>query len=268
LDAPKRDKATQIRDRIRGNFDRGAGDYAFFEDESPFFGGLTRELLTLAPTLRGRRVLDVGCGTGASTEVLLEAVGPEGSVVGLDASMGMLREARRRLPPRTPLVVADGCAFDGLLRGLFDAVVYNAVLFMLPDARASLAAAHRVLAPGGVVLVANLDGVFLAPEGRPVPEVLAERGCAPGRHALSSWATVVEALEELFALAEVRRVMRPLGSRGFRAFYGLEPMSAGLLPSLPYPERRAAVEALAGEWEASGQGVEQIWNLASARRLS
>jgi ubiquinone/menaquinone biosynthesis C-methylase UbiE len=220
----------------------------------------------MAPPLRGRRVLDVGCGTGASLETLLEAVGPQGRAVGLDASLGMLREARRRLPRGSPLVLLDGCAFGRAFRRPFDAVVYNAVLFMLPDARASLASAVQVLAPGGVVLVANLEGAFLSPEGKPVPEVLADRGYTPGRHALSPWATVVAALEESLGSPEVRRLTVPMEPAGFRAFYGMEPMSAGLLPSLPYPERRAAVESLSREWDECGQRVEQVWNLASATK--
>jgi ubiquinone/menaquinone biosynthesis C-methylase UbiE len=45
----------------------------------------------------GQTVIDVGCGTGASFARLSAAVGPEGHVVGVDQSAGMLRVARQRI---------------------------------------------------------------------------------------------------------------------------------------------------------------------------
>ena len=54
----------------------------------------------------------------------------------------------------------------------------------------------------------------------------------------------------------------------FGAFYGLEPMSAGLLPTLAYADRRAVVEGLAAEWRRKGVVVTQTWILASAVRKS
>ncbi|MBL4687152.1 MAG: methyltransferase domain-containing protein [Nannocystaceae bacterium] len=44
----------------------------------------------------GMTVVDVGCGTGASFDALVAAVGPTGRVIGIDASAGMLRKAARR----------------------------------------------------------------------------------------------------------------------------------------------------------------------------
>lgn len=260
------DKARVMRERIRGNFDRGAGDYGRFEARTAFFRELLAALLELGPPLRGRRVLDVGCGTGASAAGLLEAVGPEGRVIGIDISLGMLREARERLAGRAGLALMDGCGFGRGLRAVFDAVVYNAVSFILPDARASLEAAWEVLAPGGAVLVSHLDGVVLPDAGRSVPELLAERGLPAGRHALSPWPRVLEALRELGGDPAVRTRRVRLPAERFLAFYGMEPMSAGLLPTLPYSERRRVVEELAAELGREGRHAEQVWHLACARR--
>src|SRR5690242_5638791 len=55
---------------------------------------LVRDALAVAPR---ERILDVGCGPGFCVAELLELVGPEGSVVGIDNSPPMLAVARHRV---------------------------------------------------------------------------------------------------------------------------------------------------------------------------
>ena len=63
---------------------------------------LVREALACAP---GERVIDVGCGPGFYAAELLEQVGPQGCVVGVDPSPPMLAAAARVLFQRgTPVI--------------------------------------------------------------------------------------------------------------------------------------------------------------------
>jgi O-methyltransferase/aklanonic acid methyltransferase len=54
-------------------------------------------LLIWSGVAAGERVLEVGCGTGAFTVPLAEAVGEHGEVLGADISSAMLASARKRL---------------------------------------------------------------------------------------------------------------------------------------------------------------------------
>ncbi len=258
------ERARALRERIRANFDRGAGSYERFEARSGHFRTLTNALLEMAPLSPGARVLDVGCGTGASTSVLAGAAGPGGRVVGVDISLGMLKKAHTRVP-EVVFVQADACRLDAVFRGPFDAVVYNAVLFMLPDARGSLAGAAALLDPGGVLLASHLEGVYRASDRTAVPELLASRGLPAGRHAVAGWDLALGCMKDLFERVETRRIELHMDPDRFFGFYGVEPMSAGLLPRLPYAERLRAVETLAAEWTRTGDGAIQVWHLACAR---
>ena len=58
-------------------------------------------------------MVDIGCGTGASSIALAERVGPSGEVLGIDVSAPMLARAAARLPPGVPVVGGSDEAIAG-----------------------------------------------------------------------------------------------------------------------------------------------------------
>src|SRR5215467_3627087 len=65
-------------------------------------GPILQATLERAQLRQGERVVDIGCGTGASSVALAEGVGPTGEVLGIDVSAPMLARAAERLPPGAP----------------------------------------------------------------------------------------------------------------------------------------------------------------------
>ena len=92
---------------------------------------------------RGARILDVGCGTGATTQSLSEF----GQVVGLDVGMDALRFAHRRGVPVAGSVAAPLAVRSNAV----DVIVALDVLEHLPDDRGAACEMLRVLAPRGRV---------------------------------------------------------------------------------------------------------------------
>ena len=100
----------------------------------------------------GERVLDVACGTGTST-VAIQAKGA--TAVGLDFSEGMIREARRR-HPGIEFVEGDAQALP-FADGEFDAVTVSFGLRNVQEPHTALAEMHRVLRPGGRVVITEFS---------------------------------------------------------------------------------------------------------------
>ena len=115
---------------------------------------LSPQMAGLADVRPGQRVVDVGCGPGALTEVLVERVGPA-SVVAVDPSASFVSAARLRFPD---VDVREASAEHlPFADGAFDAAVAQLVVHFMADPVAGLAEMRRVTRPGGVVAACVWD---------------------------------------------------------------------------------------------------------------
>jgi ubiquinone/menaquinone biosynthesis C-methylase UbiE len=109
-------------------------------------------LLEMAALQPGERALDLACGTGLVTFPAAEAVGPEGRVVATDISDVMVDHVRSEAAGRglahLEVERADAATLP-LDDASFDAVLCALGLMYVPDPRAVLDGARRVLRPGG-----------------------------------------------------------------------------------------------------------------------
>lgn len=117
-------------------------------------GGPSPDERQLIGDVRGRRLLDLGCGAGRE---LLEWALAGADVTGVDNSPAQLAAAQRaadNLGVRCRLVLADVLDLPGdLLQGEFDVVFSSHVTAWIGDLDRWFDAVRRALAPGGVLLL-------------------------------------------------------------------------------------------------------------------
>lgn len=140
--------------------------YLKFEDERT---RPAHDLLARVPLDAPARVVDMGCGPGNSTELLVERY-PAAAVTGLDSSPNMLAEARQRLP-RVAFAEAD--AGSWVPDADTQLVFANAIYQWVPD---HLAVFPRIVAalPGGGVLAVQMPDNMAEPSHVLMRKVAAE----------------------------------------------------------------------------------------------
>jgi SAM-dependent methyltransferase len=103
--------------------------------------------------VKGKRVLDFGCGVGYGAE-FLKAAGAQ-QIIGLDIAFDAIRYAQTHDPSQhSRLLVAD-CQKAALRSASFDVVVSFEVIEHVPSYGDYLREARRLLAPGGILLLST-----------------------------------------------------------------------------------------------------------------
>lgn len=131
---------------VAGVFDRAAATYDQVGVE--FFGPVGELLVRRTYPRPGERVLDVGCGRGASALPAARLVGPTGSVTATDLAPAMV-EAVRRQAGDLPWLTAEVGDAEQPPPGPFDVVQGGLVMFFLPDFAGALERYREVLVPDG-----------------------------------------------------------------------------------------------------------------------
>lgn len=154
---------------------------------------------------KAQRWLDVGCGNGAFTELIVQCCQPA-SVLAFDPSPGQLAYARTRLPAEAPVTWAEGDAMHlPVADASVDAAVMALVLFFVPDPAAGVAEMCRAVRPGGTVAAYHWD---ILGGGFPLADIGAEmlKLGTPPRQPPSVAASTIEASTALWQAAGLQQV--------------------------------------------------------------
>ncbi len=172
-----------------------------------FLGPWAPGLVKVAALWPGEHVLDVACGTGVVARLAAQQVGPAGQVTGLDLNPGMLAVARTLLPPPGATLIWVECSAVAmhLPDATFDVVLCQQGFQFFPDKPAALREMHRVLVPGGRVVL-SIYGKTIDLYGRALAD-------AVERHVGTEAATRILAPRVVPAPEELSRLLVDAGFR-------------------------------------------------------
>ncbi|XP_076437094.1 arsenite methyltransferase-like isoform X1 [Babylonia areolata] len=154
---------------VETNFVCRCNEEQLTEEQKGSFAQLSEEIkkryygsgLNFPENLKGKRILDIGCGSGSFVFLLSKLVGPTGYVVGFDLTEGLIKTAQEQSAyhckqwgydkPNFEFRVLNAEKLDeaGFSPGEFDIIVSNGVFCLVPDKERVFRAAFSLLKPGG-----------------------------------------------------------------------------------------------------------------------
>ena len=183
----------------------------------------------------GLRWIDVGCGNGAFTELLVRRCAPS-ETQGIDPSEAQLAFARARPAARgARFLLGDAMALP-FESGRFDAAVMALVIFFVPDPAKGVAEMARVVRPGGLVATYAWDMLGGGFPFEPIRVEMRALGVTPLLPP-SVGASRMEALRELWTGAglqsvETREITVRRTFADFDDFWGSSTITGGIRPTL------------------------------------
>jgi SAM-dependent methyltransferase len=192
-------------------------------------------LIDRAKPQAGERIIDVGCGSGASSIAFAQKVAPTGHVLGVDVSGPMLARARQSAPKELPLdfVQADATVYP-FVSSSFDLLASRFGVMFFADPTLSFTNMRKALKPAGRLAFAcwrepRENPFFMAPlmaAYKHVPKLPQQGPEDPGP----------------FAFASEERVRRILGAAGFTGIE-MEPCPRARCGNRRWPRWRGAKRA-------------------------
>ena len=257
----------KVKRNVASNFDQSIQLYQAFENNHRFFGAYTLKLAEAIGLTEGASVLDVGCGYGLSAQVLNERYGCR--VLGVDLSPAMIA-AGQSLQKRGEIKLVEGDGEDlAPVVGdrQFDYVLYNAAIFIFPDAARALDEAVRCLRPGGKVAFSyypqlidandtDLFAVAFKRLGEPLPRF----------RVITDYPVACTALADRCDEVRHHRWTQPLDIAFIQDFFSIPAQSASLFPGRGYAERRDLARRLfATLADLEGDG-RVVWRMAEGTK--
>ena len=245
--------------------------YQIFTEKTSMYQELSQVMVRLARLEPDMRVLDLGCGTGVTSQAILAQLGEQGQVYAVDISGPMLAVAREQVASeRVTFIQADAAALTELADHSLDRVLCNSVFWQLRHKPEVMAELHRVLAPEGRFIFNAPEPYFIfkaiprSPKISILFEQLAAERYGVGRQDLRSIEVFLRNQRfELLATEPLERV-RP--AEESYLFMQLPVATAWMEPPLAYETRLALLEE-ARQLAWPDQASKQRWMYFVCRPL-
>ena len=248
-------------------FDDGAAYEEFMGKSSRLTGDIFLQWLDPAP---GGRWLDVGCGNGAFTELLVQRCSPA-QVQGIDPSEGQLAFARTRLATGAAQFQLGSAMDLPFGDAAFDAAVMALVIFFVPDPARCVGEMARVVRPGGSVSAYAWDILGGGFPFSALQEEMAAMG-SPPVWPPSVEASRIDAMEALWAGAGLVRIeSRAISAQrtfaDFDSFWKIAQSGPGIaarIAAMPPGDVQAVRDRLRARLSPDGAGRISVGSSANA----
>ncbi len=256
----------KLKRNVADNFNQSYHLYHTFEAKHRLFETLALALAAFIELPQGSDVLDVGCGNGISARALHDKYGCR--VLGVDLSEKMVAAGKSLCrSDDIQLMVGDGERLRSIVgRRRFDCVVYNASIFIFPDAARSIREAAACLKPGGTIGFSYYPDIQDA-GGDLILRLFERIGHPPPKYrVITDYHQVCRAIERHCGPVKQHGWRLPLDAGFLIDFFSIPAQSASLFPGRDINARRELVRRLFADLQEVAEKGSIVWRLGYGRK--
>ncbi len=228
--------------------------YQSFTEKTTMYQELSRKMVELADIRPNMRLLDLGCGTGVTTQTVLPHLSPIGHIYALDISGPMLAVAREQIQSeQVTFIEADASDFAESIEPPIDRILCNSVFWQFRHKVGVMAELRRVLAPGGRFIFKDIPRL---PKVSLLFKQLAAERYGVGQQDMRTMRVFLE--NQGFELLQMVEFERTRSAEESYLFFQLPVATAWMEPPLDYETRLALLEE-AQQMAEPDQPVKQRW---------
>ena len=259
----------KVKRNVANNFDQSIQVYQAFEAKRGFFSTYALKLAESIGLEEGCSVLDVGCGYGLSARALNARYGCR--VLGVDLSPEMIAAGSAQgNSEEICLVVGDGENLSAVVgKRQFGYVLFNASIYIFPDAAKAIEEAFNCLFPGGKIAFsfyphllggdeADLFDIAFNRLAEPLPRY----------RVITGYAKACKSLADRCGNIRHHRWTRRLDLGFLQDFFSIPAQSASLFPGRDYKQRSKMVKQLFATLKDMEGYARIVWRMAEGTKAS
>ncbi len=256
------DFVKKIKKVVKKNFNDSFEIYSQFENKYKFFHNLTLNLSNFVKITKDSKVLDAGCGCGYSMKAIYDNFSK--NVYGIDISEGMI-VAGQKLFPNFNFKIGDVAELEKVYeKNFFDFVLFNLVVFIIPDINQVFSGTHKVLKNGGKIAFSYYPEI-IDENGNDLFKIAFQRSEfePPKKQVISRYEDCLNALKNSNFINIKESCYEMLLDISFiKDFFSIPAQSTSLFPKLPYEVRKKNVEKLFDSIKDFNNKGKIIWKFA------
>ena len=248
-----------------------AQHYKTFTTQTTMYQELSQKMIDLADLQPGMRVLDLGCGTGVTTQLVLQVMAEQGHIYALDISESMLRLAQEEInSPCVTFFAADAATCTTLIDQPLDRIVCNSMFWQLRHKAQVVTELRKILKPDGRFIFNVPEPYFIFKDIPRLPKVsllfkqLAAERYGVGQQDMRTMRVFLE--NHGFELLQMEAYTRIRSAEESYLFFQLPVATAWMEPPLDYQTRMALLHE-AQQLAEPDQPVQQRWMYFVARTI-
>lgn len=261
-------ESRDLKQLVKETFEESIPKYVSFEEKYRLYAFLAREMAIMSDVFEGSFVCDVLGGTGASSRVLSELVGPHGMVFSINFSDKLIDFVQKELAnvENIEFIVGNTSNLASYIPKKVQSVIFNSSIYLIESINDTIESAKEVLVPNGVLSLTYYIGIFDLDGNDLLQRIKLDIDPMISTKPLLHPNVIKHVLDEYFDETNHYNISVVVDHDFMKEFFSIPAESVILFPDLPLNDRLSHINTIFDELIDLTEKINFKWGLSVARK--